>query len=144
VFDDPFHLDDLNRVVDGEQRRHVIGMAGDTLLVLFVVTPTGAHMAKKRSASSPREKLVVKSGADIRAYTKSAAYRTDLERARSIRDSEIEYSDVSALTDEELERMVRARATRLQALKTSDQHPAGTGCAPVAKARRGWLSDPHQ
>ena len=74
-------------------------------------------MAKKRSASSPREKPVVKSEADIRAYTKSAAYRRDLERARSIRDSEIEYSDVSALTDEELERMVRARATRLRALK---------------------------
>jgi hypothetical protein len=37
VFDDPFRLDDLSQVVDGEQRRHVIGMAGDTLLVLFVV-----------------------------------------------------------------------------------------------------------
>jgi uncharacterized DUF497 family protein len=37
VFDDPFRLDDLNRVVDGEERHHVIGMAGDTLLVLFVV-----------------------------------------------------------------------------------------------------------
>ena len=74
-------------------------------------------MAKKRSASSPREKLVVKSEADIRAYTKSAAYRRDLERARSIRDSEIDYSDVPVLTDEELERMVRARATRLRALK---------------------------
>jgi len=74
-------------------------------------------MAKKRSASSPREKLVVKSEADIRAYTRSAAYRRDLERARSIRDSEIDYSDVPALTDEELERMVRVRATRLRALK---------------------------
>lgn len=37
VFDDPFRLDDLNRVVAGEERRHVIGMAEDTLLVLFVV-----------------------------------------------------------------------------------------------------------
>src|SRR5215467_13100938 len=100
-------------------------------------------MAKKRSASSPREKPVVKSEADIRAYTKSAAYRRDLERARSIRDSEIDYSDVPALTDEELARMVRARDAPPGA-QTSDQHPAGTGCAPVAKARRGWLSDPHQ
>jgi uncharacterized protein len=37
VFDDPFRLDDLNRVVAGEERRHLIGVAGDTLLVLFVV-----------------------------------------------------------------------------------------------------------
>jgi uncharacterized DUF497 family protein len=37
VFDDPLRLDDLNRVVAGEERRHVIGMAGNTLLVLFVV-----------------------------------------------------------------------------------------------------------
>jgi uncharacterized DUF497 family protein len=37
VFDDPLRLDDLNRVVAGEERRHEIGMAGNTLLVLFVV-----------------------------------------------------------------------------------------------------------
>jgi uncharacterized protein (DUF4415 family) len=74
-------------------------------------------MAKKRSASSPREKLVVKNEADIRAYTKSSAYGRGLERARAIRDSEIDYSDVPSLTDEELDRMVRARAVRLRALK---------------------------
>ena len=37
VFDDPFRLDEWNRTVDGEQRRHVIGRAGDTVLILFVV-----------------------------------------------------------------------------------------------------------
>jgi uncharacterized protein (DUF4415 family) len=74
-------------------------------------------MANKRFASSPREKLVVKNAADIRAYTKSAAYRRDLEKARRVRDSTIDYSDIPPLTDEELDRMVRARATRLRALK---------------------------
>ena len=74
-------------------------------------------MAKKRSVSSPREKLVVKNAADIRAYTKSATYRRDLEKARSVRDSTIDYSDIPPLTDEELDRMVRARAARLRALK---------------------------
>ena len=37
VFSDPNRLDDLNRIVGGEVRRQVIGAAGDTLLVLFVV-----------------------------------------------------------------------------------------------------------
>jgi uncharacterized protein (DUF4415 family) len=73
-------------------------------------------MAKRRFASSPREKPVVKNAADIRAYTKSAAYRKDLEKARRVRDSTIDYSDIPPLT-EELDRMVRARAARLRALK---------------------------
>jgi uncharacterized DUF497 family protein len=37
VFDDPFRLDEWNRSVTSEERRHVIGVAGDNLLVLFVV-----------------------------------------------------------------------------------------------------------
>lgn len=37
VFKDPSRLDEFNSVVDGEDRWHVIGMAGSALLVLFVV-----------------------------------------------------------------------------------------------------------
>jgi uncharacterized protein (DUF4415 family) len=74
-------------------------------------------MAKKQSASSRPEKLVVKSAADIHAYTKSPAFRRDLKRARAIRDNDIDYSDIPELTDEELDRMVRARAARLRRLK---------------------------
>jgi uncharacterized protein (DUF4415 family) len=74
-------------------------------------------MAQEKSASSPREKLVVRNAGDIRVYTKSAAYRRDLEKARNVRDSTIDYSDIPPLTDEELDRMVRARAARLRALK---------------------------
>ena len=74
-------------------------------------------MAKKPSASSPREKLVVKSAADMRAYRESAAFRRDLERARAVRDSDIDFSDFPELTDAELEHMVRTRAARLKALK---------------------------
>jgi uncharacterized protein (DUF4415 family) len=53
----------------------------------------------------------------MRAYTNSAAYRRDLERALAVRDSDIDYSDIPEFTDEELERMVRARAARLKKLK---------------------------
>jgi uncharacterized protein (DUF4415 family) len=74
-------------------------------------------MAKQRSASSPPEKLVVKSEENIRAYRKSATFRRDLERARNVRDSDIDYSDIPELTDQELEQMVAARAQRFKALK---------------------------
>jgi uncharacterized protein (DUF4415 family) len=74
-------------------------------------------MAKTQSASSRPAKLIVKTEADIRAYAKSPKFQRDLERARRIRDEDIDYSDIPELTDEELERMVQARAVRLKALK---------------------------
>ena len=38
VFDDPFHLSRLERVIDGEERWQTIGRAGDILLLLVVHT----------------------------------------------------------------------------------------------------------
>ena len=66
-------------------------------------------MAKKSSASSRREKLVVKTEADIRAYAKTAGFRKQVERLRAIPDSAIDYSDIPALTDEQWARAMRFR-----------------------------------
>ncbi len=38
VFDDPFHLSRLDRVVDGEERWQTMGMVGDVLLLLVAHT----------------------------------------------------------------------------------------------------------
>ena len=38
VFDDPFHLSRLERVIDGEERWQTIGRAGDILLLLVAHT----------------------------------------------------------------------------------------------------------
>ena len=43
--------------------------------------------------------------------------KSDLDRLDRMKDAEIDYSDIPTLTDEELDRMVRARAARLRALK---------------------------
>src|SRR5215467_10469188 len=74
-------------------------------------------MTRKPSASSQRGKLVVRSEADIRAYAKSPAYKRAITRIKAIRDKDIDFSDIPELTDGELDRMVRARAARLRALK---------------------------
>lgn len=67
-------------------------------------------MAKKLSASSQRAKRVAKSAADILAYTKTAAYKRETARLKSKKDSDIDFSDIPELTDEQLARMVRALA----------------------------------
>lgn len=72
-----------------------------------------------KSASSQPGKLVVKSEADIQAYVKSPKFKRDIERIKAIRDEDIDFSDIPELTDEQLSRMVRARATRLARNKRS-------------------------
>src|SRR5437899_2429840 len=75
----------------------------------------GTQMAKKTSASTQREKQTRKNAAAIRAYAKTPAYREEVARLRAMPDSQIDYSDLPPLTDEQLARMVR---TRLKPQKT--------------------------
>lgn len=74
-------------------------------------------LAKKKSASSRPGKPVVWSEQDMQAYRKSPEYKRDVARAMAIRDEDIDYSGIPELTDEQLERMVQARAERLRKLK---------------------------
>jgi uncharacterized protein (DUF4415 family) len=59
-------------------------------------------MAKKSSASSRREKLVSVRAEDIFNKPLSQAQRRDLERLKAMPESEIDYSDIPPLTDEQL------------------------------------------
>jgi uncharacterized protein len=48
IFGDPLRLDELNRAAAGEKRRHVIGAAGDSKLVLFVVYTVRSKHGQER------------------------------------------------------------------------------------------------
>jgi uncharacterized protein (DUF4415 family) len=66
-------------------------------------------MAKKLSASSRPEKLVSVSGADILKHSDSRETRERLKRLAEKPDSEIDYSDISQMTAEQLARLVPLR-----------------------------------
>lgn len=69
-------------------------------------------MARKVSASSQPEKLTRKSAVDIRRFVESPKGKAELKRLRQIPDSEINYSDIPPLTDDELASMVRRNEFR--------------------------------
>ena len=62
-------------------------------------------MSKKSSASSRREKLVTVKAEDILGKPLTKRQRADLARLKNLPDSEIDYSDVPELTEEQLSRM---------------------------------------
>jgi uncharacterized protein (DUF4415 family) len=66
-------------------------------------------MAKKSSASSPREKLVSYKAEDILGKPLTKRQKADLERLRNLPDSQIDFSDIPELTDEQLAEMRRPR-----------------------------------
>jgi len=66
-------------------------------------------MAKKLSASSPREKLVQRSAADILGKPLTKRQKADLERLRDLPDSKIDLSDIPELTDQQLAEIRRRR-----------------------------------
>jgi uncharacterized protein (DUF4415 family) len=73
-------------------------------------------MAKKRSASSPREELVTMTSEDIRNRVWSEEEKEVLRRMAAKQaagdDSDIDYSDIPPLTREQLAGMVRLRDVR--------------------------------
>lgn len=64
-------------------------------------------MKNTSSASSRHEKLVRKSAADIFSKPLSHAQKARLDKLAKLPDSEIDFSDIPELTDEQLARMVR-------------------------------------
>ena len=60
---------------------------------------------RKSSASSRREKLVTVKAEDILGKLLTRRQRADLARLKNLRDSEIDYSDISELTGEQLSKM---------------------------------------
>ena len=58
VFDDPFHLSRLGRVIDGEERWHAIGRAGGALLLLVV------HTWKEQPSGEPDIRIISARRAD--------------------------------------------------------------------------------
>ena len=65
-------------------------------------------MAKKSSASSRPEKLVGVKAQHIFSKPLSAKERAMLERLKNMPDSEINYSDIPTLTDEQLSQFRRS------------------------------------
>lgn len=59
-------------------------------------------MKKKSSASSQPEKLVSKRAEDILGKPLPAKQRAEIERLKAMPDSEIDFSDIPQLTDEQL------------------------------------------
>jgi uncharacterized protein (DUF4415 family) len=90
VFDDPHAVTYLDRVVDGEERWHTLGLVGGDV-ILLVVLPLRSNMAKKKSVSSPREKRFRASA----LFTKSLAdrQRREIQSLRDQPDSEIDTSN---------------------------------------------------
>jgi uncharacterized protein (DUF4415 family) len=64
---------------------------------------------KKSAASSQPEKLIRRSEADIRAYSKSAKFKADAGRSRSfgLEPTAADLKEIPTLTDEELAGMYR-------------------------------------
>ena len=107
VFADRYRIDGPGRTVRGEQRDSVIGSAvyGDILLVVYTWRE---HETRNAAASSRRERLVVKSEEDIRAYAKSPEAKAASKRLRAHlakhrgEPSREDLAEIAELTDEEL------------------------------------------
>jgi uncharacterized protein (DUF4415 family) len=74
-------------------------------------------MAKKSSASSPREKLVRVKSEDILGKPLSERQRRELDKLAAMPDSEIDYSDIPPLTEEQLANAFRPRDKQLIAVR---------------------------
>ena len=64
-------------------------------------------MAKKSSASFQPEKLIQKSVEDIQAHGSSARRRAEIAQLEQMGDSDIDYTDIAASSEQKLAGMVR-------------------------------------
>ena len=74
-------------------------------------------MAKKSSASSRQEKLVSAKAEDIFNKPLKKTQQKALQRLKDMPDSEIDYSDIPPLTDEQLASAFRPRSKQLIAVR---------------------------
>jgi hypothetical protein len=84
-------------------------------------------MAKKSSASSRREKLVSVRAEDIFNKPLSQAQRRALERLKAMPESEIDYSDIPPLTDEQLASGFRPKTKQSIACNWIAMYSDGSG-----------------
>lgn len=68
--------------------------------------PKPARKRKKSSVSYPHEKLIRVNAEDLKNYKPPAH---EIERVRRMEDSDIDYSDIPPMSQEQLARMVRLR-----------------------------------
>lgn len=111
VFADPNLILRKNRLIDGEQRWHAIGAVEKAVLLVFMFTSRRILMTKKRSASSQPEKPTRVSAESIWNKPLTERQKTALDRVarrqKQADPSEIDYSDIPALTDKQLAQFKR-------------------------------------
>jgi uncharacterized protein (DUF4415 family) len=108
VFADANRAEGEARTAKGEERRFVLARPRSVKFYLSF-TPGDTMKTTKTAASSQRERLVVRSAADIRAFAKSPAAKAMSEemRRRGPDPSEADLREIPELTDEELARLYR-------------------------------------
>jgi uncharacterized protein (DUF4415 family)/uncharacterized DUF497 family protein len=101
VFADPNYVLLTDRIDEetGEQRFNAIGLVEATCLIVAHGRPS---MAKKSSGSSQRGKLTNVKAEAIFNKPLTAKQKATLHRLKDMPDSEIDYSDIPALTDEQI------------------------------------------
>jgi uncharacterized protein (DUF4415 family)/uncharacterized DUF497 family protein len=93
VFDDPNAVTYADRVIDGEKRWHTLGLVGIEFCWPFA--QLRSKMAKKKFASSPREKRLPASEIFTRPLTDRQ--RRELQGLRDMPDSKIDLSDAPSV-----------------------------------------------
>lgn len=122
VFADPSLMLRKDRVIDGEQRWHGIGAVRKAVLLVVHVLRR-IQMAKKLSVSSRPGKQIRVNAESIwnkpLSERQKAALENAAKRQKRAAASEIDYSDIPALTDKQLAQFRRPRkklvAVRLDA-----------------------------
>ena len=106
VFADPSLMLRKDRVIVGEQRWHGIGAVRKAVLLVVHVILRRAQMAKKSSESSRPGKQIRVNAESIWNKPLSGRQKATLEnvarRQKRAAASEIDYSDIPALTDKQL------------------------------------------
>ncbi len=113
VFNDPFLLLIEDGITEGEQRWHAIGAAEAAILLVVHVYRTRVNMAKKTiPVSSRRARLTSVSAESILTKPLNKRQKANLDRIAKRQaaddDSRIDYSDIPALTEEQLANAKRA------------------------------------
>src|SRR5579872_1556406 len=119
VFADPNMVLIEDRVDDeGEQRWHALGAVEDRFLLVVVHMCTGRlKMAKKSSASSRPAKRVSVKAESILNKPLTGRQRQALDRLEARPESEIDYSDIPLLSEEQLASAFRPKSKQLVAVR---------------------------
>ena len=142
MFDDPNVLLMQDRVVEGEQRWHAIGAVSEALLLVVHTyredDDNGEEIIRiisAREANQRERRIYIQQAARISGKRRS--WLGIAKRQAAGDDSEIDYSDIPPLTDEQLAQFRRAPKVLVAARLDRDVYDW------LKKVWRG-LFDPHQ